>query len=201
MHKPQELKPNFEAFLSAPSPRGIFKHPTFDRSKHFSKDGIYHEDLRYPRSAHAVGKAFDFYLSGKDEGRKDDGEKRRMDLIPVSALNALADVLTMGAKKYSDRNWEKGISWGRVYGAAMRHLSAWWGGENLDKESGLNHLDHAMTNIAFLREYADTKKDFDDRPNTPFQLSPITRKILDDIGRPDEDEKIYINPGRYGGNA
>lgn len=97
-------------------------------------------------------------------GRKDDKSKLRMDLIPVSALHGLAEVLTFGANKYDDRNWEKGLDWSRVYGAALRHLTKWWSGEDLDTESGLNHLNHVLCCISFLVEYTQTHKDLDDRP-------------------------------------
>lgn len=98
-----------------------------------------------------------------DPGLKWDKKKLRMDLIPVEALERLAEVLTYGANKYTDRNWEKGISWSRTYGAALRHLTAWFKGEDLDPESGLPHLGHAICNLAFLLEFAKTKKEFDDR--------------------------------------
>lgn len=97
-------------------------------------------------------------------GVKFDDAKPRMDLVPVSAIRALADVLTMGATKYGDRNWEKGLAWGRVYGATMRHLLAWWHGEDLDAESGLCHLKHALCNVAFLVEYVERATGTDDRP-------------------------------------
>jgi hypothetical protein len=89
----------------------------------------------------------------KTEGVKADGEKVRIDLIPPEAIFAIAEVLTFGAKKYSDRNWEMGMSWGRVYGALMRHLWAWWRGEKLDPETNLSHLWHAGCCIAFLITY------------------------------------------------
>jgi len=84
------------------------------------------------------------------EGRKSDQGKRRMDLIPPEAMEALADVLTMGAAKYDARNWEKGFAWGRSVAALLRHLFAWMRGENKDPESGLSHLAHVLCNAAFL---------------------------------------------------
>lgn len=106
-------------------------------------------------------------VSKLTEGAKFDGDKLRMDLIPPEAVEALAQVLTFGAKKYADRNWEKGIKWGRVFGAAMRHLWAWWRGDSLDKETGYSHLWHALTCIAFLLTYEARKMEtFDDRPGT-----------------------------------
>ena len=99
----------------------------------------------------------------KTVGRKDDGGKLRYDLIPPEALEELAKVLTFGAHKYDDRNWEKGMNWGRVFGAAMRHMWSWWRGYNLDAETGYSHLSHALTCIAFLITYEKRKVGVDDR--------------------------------------
>lgn len=76
------------------------------------------------------------------EGVKFDGGKARMDLLPFDALESISDVLTYGAKKYAVRNWEKGMSWGRLVGATLRHLSAWCRGQEMDPESKLPHLSH-----------------------------------------------------------
>lgn len=83
-------------------------------------------------------------------GRKDDQEKLRLDLIPYDAVTAIAHILTFGAKKYSDRNWENGMKWSRVFSALQRHLFAWWEGEKLDVETGKSHLWHAGCCIFFL---------------------------------------------------
>ena len=102
-----------------------------------------------------------------DKGKKFDGDKLRTDLLPVSALTELAKVLGFGAKKYGDHNWKAGIDYNRLYGATLRHLLAWWDGEDNDTESKLSHLSHAMCNIAFLIEYQSNKKwfsKFDNRP-------------------------------------
>lgn len=98
-------------------------------------------------------------------GLKFDTAKPRTDLVPVSAVKALANVLTLGAAKYGDRNWEAGIEWSRCYGATLRHLLAWWDGEDRDQESGLSHLDHALAEVAFLREFEETHRELDNRPN------------------------------------
>ena len=89
------------------------------------------------------------------EGRKDDEDKLRYDLIPPEALAGLAAVFTMGAKKYDDRNWEKGIAYGRLYAALLRHLEAWRRGEDRDTENGQHHLDSVVWNAAALRAYEE----------------------------------------------
>ena len=85
---------------------------------------------------------------GSDGAVKSDANKARYDLIPATPLDLLARIYTMGAKKYADRNWEKGMAWGRVFAAIMRHLWAFWRGEDLDPESGLPHPAHAANLLA-----------------------------------------------------
>lgn len=96
-------------------------------------------------------------------GVKFDANKIRMDLVPVEGVYAVADILTGGAAKYGDRNWEKGMDWSRPYGACLRHLFAWWGGENTDRESGKSHLWHAACNLFFLIAYSQRGVGNDDR--------------------------------------
>ncbi len=98
-------------------------------------------------------------------GRKNDGEKLRYDLIPPEAMKALATILTHGAAKYDDRNWEKGMEWNRLFGATQRHLWDWEAGENADAESGYNPLWHALCDIAFLVTYQQRGIGLDDRPD------------------------------------
>jgi hypothetical protein len=109
----------------------------------------------------------DAILAVASEGRKDDGGKPRMDLIPPELLFGVADVLHYGAEKYAARNWEKGMSWGRVFGAMMRHMWAWWRGERIDAESGLPHLAHAGCCVAFLMAYEARQVGADDRQPMP----------------------------------
>lgn len=100
---------------------------------------------------------------------KYDSGKLRYDLVPPEALEEITRVLGFGATKYADRNWENGINYGRVFGACMRHLWAWWRGEDNDSETGISHLAHAGCCIFFLLTY--TKRDmgrFDDRVKTPL---------------------------------
>jgi len=100
----------------------------------------------------------------ENEALKFDTGKLRMDLIPPSLLSSVATILEFGARKYAPRAWEKGMHWSRVFAALMRHMWAWWSGENTDHETGKSHLWHAACCIAFLIEYEKTKPEFDDRP-------------------------------------
>lgn len=98
------------------------------------------------------------------DARKDDSGKLRIDLIPPEAIDALAAVLTSGAVRYGERNWEGGITWGRCFAAMMRHAWAWWRGEGKDPESGLSHMAHVLCNAVFLVTFEARKVGTDDRP-------------------------------------
>ena len=63
---------------------------------------------------------------------KDDNAKTRYDLLPPELLEETARVLTFGAQKYSAHNWAQGASWSRYFSAMMRHMWAWWRGEDND---------------------------------------------------------------------
>ena len=94
---------------------------------------------------------------------KHDEGKPRYDLVPPEALDALSRVLTFGASKYAARNWEKGMDWGRVFGAMMRHAWSWWRGEHKDPETGYSHLWHVLCCAAFLVTYEQRRIGKDDR--------------------------------------
>lgn len=119
----------------------------------------------------AVGKSsHTCEMHKKDEvlkqGAKFDSGKPRVDLVPPTLINGVAEILTFGAVKYAAHNWRKGIAYSRVISSLFRHLLAWVGGEQIDPESGKSHLWHAGCNIAFLIEYESKPEvyaKFDDR--------------------------------------
>ena len=99
-----------------------------------------------------------------EPGKKWDRGKLRYDLLPYDVLEQVVQVLTDGAGDYGDRNWERGMSWGRVFAAAQRHQAKFWQGQEIDPDSGHNHLAHAIVNLMFLLRYhSKDMKEFDDR--------------------------------------
>lgn len=101
------------------------------------------------------------------EGIKFDTDKARYDLIPPEVEEAIAKVLTFGAVKYGERNWELGMKWGRPYAALRRHMAAWWSGEDNDPETGMSHTWHAACCIAFIIAFEARGVGTDDRPAKP----------------------------------
>ena len=101
--------------------------------------------------------------SGECRKSAESAGKVRLDLVPTAAIEQVAAVLTFGARKYGDNNWCRGARWGRYYAAALRHVFAWWRGEDRDLETGLSHLAHAVCCLLFLMEYQDNGWGADDR--------------------------------------
>lgn len=109
------------------------------------------------------------YVTSPTGGRK--GSKlARYDLIPVGPLKALAEQYGRGAFKYGDDNWNLGYPWSLSYASAMRHLNAFWDGEDWDDDPAMpghaHHLDAAMFHIMALREFVTKHPAYDDRPTT-----------------------------------
>ena len=94
---------------------------------------------------------------------KHDSEKLPLDLLPFESLEGIAEVLRHGAKKYAAHNWRAGFVWSRPFAALLRHLFAFWKGEDIDADSGLHHLDHAGCELLFLISFVKTKTGSDDR--------------------------------------
>lgn len=84
-------------------------------------------------------------------GLKDDQDKVKMELVPLSTVENIGRILTFGAKKYGENKWQ-GLDnyWNRYKGALLRHLAAIDKGELIDSESGLPHIDHVLCNAMFL---------------------------------------------------
>lgn len=95
------------------------------------------------------------------------GSKREVlgDLDPQSLMN-LARVAGYGRGKYGALNYVKGYDWSLSYNALQRHLAAWWGGEDIDPESGLPHLAHAGVHCCFLLTFQREGRGQDDRFGT-----------------------------------
>ena len=88
-----------------------------------------------------------------DQRAKADAGKLRYTLIPPAALDGIAAVREYGCRKYgSPDNWRQ-VSAQREFDAAVRHIRAMWDDlKATDTESGLLHIDHALTDLAFVRQ-------------------------------------------------
>ena len=99
---------------------------------------------------------------------KFDQGKPPIHLVPTKTISDAAYVFGFGAQKYGENNWREDLNimpFSRQYSSIQRHMMAWFSGEDLDPESGLPHLDHALTQLMILKtsvDFAD-KTQIDDR--------------------------------------
>ena len=107
-----------------------------------------------------------------DSGYPDDNPKTQfglkkipMHLVPPVAVAQLALAFENGAGKYGPFNWrEKTISSTVYYGAAMRHLLAWFDGEDFAPDSQVHHLAHVMACCAMVLDGMSIEMLNDNRP-------------------------------------
>lgn len=85
------------------------------------------------------------------EATKYDEDKPRMSNIPGSVLMDICKVFNYGEVKYGKYNYRMGMDHTRYYDACMRHLTSWFDNEDIDLESGLQHLDHALCSLIMLK--------------------------------------------------
>ena len=104
----------------------------------------------------------------KGTGLRYNEGKLRYDLLNPKALEGITKVITKGASKYAERNWERGMKWSNVLASLKRHLAAIERGEDYDPETGELHADHLQCNAHFLSAYYSIYPQGDDRPNTYF---------------------------------
>ncbi len=103
------------------------------------------------------------------KGLKYDTNKPMVSLICRETLEGMAAALKYGMIKYtvgnvSGRdNYKKGLAYTRVADSAMRHILAFLDNEDVDTESGLPHLDHALAALNMLKYQTVHNRDMDDR--------------------------------------
>lgn len=85
--------------------------------------------------------------------------------VPTPVVAEIGLAMLEGGRKYGRHNYRKiGVRASVYYDAFMRHITAWWEGENIDPDSGLNHLTKAMACLVVLKDAINVNNWVDDRP-------------------------------------
>lgn len=93
--------------------------------------------------------------------RENQTGKGRPDLITPFALTRLAKHYENGAKKYGDRNYEKGMNYSRYTASMFRHLIAWMKGDESE-----DHLSALAWNAFSIMHHQELGQDYlDDMPH------------------------------------
>ena len=75
---------------------------------------------------------------------KTDTGKDRLDLLPYAGLASAAKAFEYGLKQYGHNNYQNAKSYRPFLAAAARHLAKKLDGEDLDSDSGLDHISHSL---------------------------------------------------------
>lgn len=103
----------------------------------------------------------------KETNPKDSVGVKKVPMSTVSARVMMEIGLGMleGDRKYGRHNYRvAGVRGSVYYDACMRHIMAWWEGEDVDQESGLSHITKALSCLTVLRDAMLNNKFYDDRP-------------------------------------
>jgi len=117
----------------------------------------------------------------EEKGLRYNEGKTRMDLLEPFAIEQLAKVFTIGAKKYAPNNWLKGMEWSKVTASLKRHLNAYEQGIDYDSETGLLHAAHIAWNAMALISYYKFHPEMDDRLYTTRKIPKIGTDLDDCI--------------------
>jgi len=97
---------------------------------------------------------------GSGAMRDDKRGKGRFDLISPFALLRLTHIYEKGAKKYEDRNWERGMPFSEFIDSALRHIIQYMMG--MEDE---DHLAQAAWNLFSIMHLEETKPKWDNLPH------------------------------------
>ena len=90
--------------------------------------------------------------------------------VPLEAVAAGATSLEYGAKKYADRNWEKGLPWQQMIDSLKRHIDDFERRSDYDDGpdgSGLHQVCMIMASAMMLSASVIRKVGDDDRMQAP----------------------------------
>ncbi len=112
--------------------------------------------------------------------------------IPASVLLDLMEHYGKGAAKYpgdaAGPNYTKGYKWSLSYNAAMRHILQFWGGEDVDEETGSKHMIAAAWHCLALALFMDRHPELDDRWEHQYELSEPQKAFQKFVQESEENE-------------
>ena len=107
-----------------------------------------------------------------------------MSTVPANVMAEIGVAMLEGTAKYGRHNYRAvGVRASVYYDALMRHMMAWWEGEDLDPDTEMSHVTKALSCLVVLRDSMLQENWTDDRPiiSKPFypKLNKLSGEILD----------------------
>ena len=110
--------------------------------------------------------------------------KAPLSTVPMGVVVEMGVGMLEGTAKYGRHNYRcAGVRASVYFDALMRHMIAWWEGEDVDQDSGMSHVTKALCTLAVLRDAQMQSMLTDDRPprSQPFYpaMNAAAGEILD----------------------
>jgi len=116
-------------------------------------------------------------------------DKMPVHLFPTTAKYWGSLALLEGMLKYGRSNFRgAGVRASIYYDALNRHLDKWFEGQDIDEDSGLPHLAHAIACIAILIE-ATVAKNLNDDRMFPTKFDAMLKELTPEVKRLKEKYK------------
>lgn len=125
------------------------------------------------------------WVETKESNPKDllGATKLPLHLVPATALAVASLAHLDGATKYGAWNWRvAGVRASIYLDAAHRHLARWTNGEQLDPDSGVHHLGHALACLNILIDAQAAGMLTDDRPPA-IDMDTLVAVLTPDVAR------------------
>lgn len=120
--------------------------------------------------------------------------KAPLSTVPATVMAEVGVAMLEGACKYGRHNFRNaGVRASVYYDGTMRHLNAWWEGEDIDPDSGLSHVTKAITSLVVLRDAMIQDMCADDRPPSSKEFYTELNKKASAI----IDKYKDVNPRHY----
>lgn len=120
--------------------------------------------------------------------------KAPMSTVSAPVLAEIGVAMLEGACKYGRHNYRAvGVRASVYYDALMRHIMAWWEGQDTDPDSGMPHIVKAVTTLVVLRDAQIQGMVEDDRPPSSPEFYTELNKLAAQIIERHKDK----NPKHY----
>ena len=116
--------------------------------------------------------------------------KAGLSCVPSRPLMELGVAMLEGSLKYGSFNWRHaGVKSSIYYDAAIRHITAYIEGQDIDPDSGLSHITKAIACLVVLRDSQMIGNVVDDRPpshkdNWQKDLNDKAAKLIEQYPEP-----------------
>tara|TARA_B100001094_G_scaffold325806_1_gene380780 strand:+ start:1133 stop:1690 length:558 start_codon:yes stop_codon:yes gene_type:complete len=135
-------------------------------------------------------------MKKENGGLRFNNNKPKLSLIPSISREIEALGWMVGAAKYGEHNWEKGMDWSIPFNCMGRHWESINSGEWIDSETGVPHLALIMCNASMLSYYYYHDVGTNDLPFRKEQVrkSDFDPELVEEIRKKYKDKACKDKP-------